>query len=561
MKHFNCKTCSFFKNMMLKNRFYCLLLLISFFSFSTKAQYAPIREMRGVWIATVVNIDYPSVNTADDNTLKADWIRLIDKHKAMGINALFVQIRPMADAFYKSSLVPWSVYLTGKAGNPPNNGFDPLTFMIQAAHERGMEFHAWLNPYRASMDNPVVANFAENHVLKAHPDWCIFYNKRYLMNPGLPIVRAHIVDVVSEIVRNYDIDAIHFDDYFYPYKNGSEVLNDDTTYQAYKGPFTNIEDWRRNNVDLLIYNLSKAIKQIKPRVQFGISPFGVWRNGNIDPEGSDTRAGLTCYDDLYADVRKWLREGWIDYVVPQVYWTMGFQIAEHERIVRWWAANSAGKPVYVGLGAYRVGQASNREQNWSDPSEIPRQIRLSRTVQNVKGSVYFSSKSLINNALGVSDSLKYNYYRYLALTPEVIKDVSALAIEPPEVRAITSEANGQVLLKWKLSMLATSNHPFQYIIYRFPWGQVDFTNGQNIIAIIPGDPNLRNELTFFDNQGNDTSLYAVIASDCFNYEIPKEGVNHTNKKPTKPTTTKPTTTTKKKRVPWWKSFWRRVFGK
>ena len=537
------------------NRFYSLLLLFSFFSISINAQYAPLREMRGVWIATVLNIDYPSVNTTDDNTLKTDWIRLIDKHKAMGINALYVQIRPMADAFYRSNLVPWSVFLTGQAGVPPNNGFDPLTFMIQAAHERGMEFHAWLNPYRASMDNPKVATFSENHVLRAHPDWCIFYNKRYLMNPGLPIVRAHIVDVVSEIVRNYDIDAIHFDDYFYPYKSGSEVLNDYATYTAYKGPFTNIEDWRRNNVDLLIYNLSKAIKQIKPRVQFGISPFGVWRNGYKDPEGSDTRAGLTCYDDLYADVRKWLREGWIDYVVPQVYWTMGFQIAEHERIVRWWAANSAGKPVYVGHGAYRVGEATNREQNWSDPSEIPRQIKLSRSVQNVQGSVYFSSKSLISNRLGVGDSLRYNYYRYTALTPEVIKDVSLLACEPPEVRAMTSEPNGRVLLKWKPSLLASRNQPFQYIIYRFPWGQVDFTNGQNIIAIIPGDPNLKNELTFFDNKGNDTNLYAVTASDCFNYQKPNEVVV----KPTKPPIT--TTTTKKKKTPWWKGFWRRVFGK
>ncbi len=534
-------------------RFYNFLLLFSFFSTSIKAQYAPLREMRGVWVATVLNIDYPSVNTTDENALKADWIRLIDTHKSMGINALYVQIRPMADAFYKSNLVPWSRFVTGQAGVAPNNGFDPLTFMIQTAHERGMEFHAWLNPYRASMDNPSIATFAENHVLRAHPEWCILYNKRYLMNPGLPLVRAHIIEVVSEIVRNYDIDAIHFDDYFYPYKNGSEVLNDFATYEAYRGPFTNIEDWRRNNVDLLIYNLSKTIKQIKPRVQFGISPFGVWRNGYKDPKGSDTKAGLSCYDDLYADVRKWLQEGWIDYVVPQVYWTMGFQIAEHERIVRWWAANSAGKPVYVGHGAYRVGEASTREQNWSDPSEIPRQIQLSRSVQNVKGSVYFSSKSLINNKLGISDSLRYNYYRYVALTPEVIKDITSLACEPPEIRAITSEPNGRVVLNWKPSMLTAQARPFQYIVYRFPWGQVDFTNGHNIIAILPSYPNMRNELIFMDVKGNATNLYAVTAADCINYEKPTDGIGQTS--------STSTPITKKKKVRWWKSFWRRVFGK
>jgi hypothetical protein len=266
---------------------------------------------------------------------------------------------------------------------------------------------------------------------------------------------------------------------------------------------------------------------------------------------------LTCYDDLYADVRKWCKEGWIDYVVPQVYWTIGFQIAEHEKIVRWWSANSSGKPVYVGHGAYRVGQASNREQNWSDPSEIPRQIQLSRTLKNVKGSVYFSSKSLINNALGVGDSLRLNYYRYPALTPEVVKDTTSLACEPPEIRAITSEANGRVMLKWKPSFMTTRRRPFQYIVYRFPWGKVDFTNGKNIIAIIPHKPNLANELTFYDNQGNETNLYAITVSDCTSTETPADDVVTLNKaKPPIPKITSPT-----KHVPWWKSFWKRAFGK
>ena len=541
-------------------RFHALFLLLAIFTHSLKAQYAPKREMRGVWIATVLNIDYPSVNTSNSAVLRNDWIQLIDKHKAMGINALYVQVRPMADAFYQSNLVPWSKFLTGLSGVGPDNNFDLLPFMIQTAHERGMEFHAWLNPYRASMDNPSIAAFPENHVLRAHPDWCILYNKRYLMNPGLPQVRQHILDVVAEIVQKYDVDAIHFDDYFYPYKNGNEVLNDFSTFEIYRGQFNNIDDWRRNNIDLLIYNLSKTIKQIKPRVQFGISPFGVWRNGYKDPEGSDTRAGLTCYDDLYADVRKWCREGWIDYVVPQIYWTMGFQIAEHEKIVRWWSANSAGKPVYVGHGAYRVGQASNREQNWSDPSEIPRQIKLSRSVPNVKGSVYFSSKSLINNALGVGDSLRFNYYRYPALTPEIIKDTSSLACEPPEIRAITSEQNGRVILKWKPSMMERRKKPFQYLIYRFENGRVDFTNGRNIIAIIPHAPNLANELTYFDNKGNETNLYSITVSDCSSHESGNGEVVSLNKQKTQPPLT-PTVQQPAKRVSWWKSFWRRAFGR
>jgi uncharacterized lipoprotein YddW (UPF0748 family) len=546
--------------MMHSNRLFSLFLLFSFLSYSLKAQFAPKREMRGVWIATVLNIDYPSVNTTSEYVLKQDWIKLIDQHKAMGINALFVQVRPMADAFYKSDLVPWSRYLTGQSGFAPDNNFDPLTFMIQTAHERGMEFHAWLNPYRASMDNPSISSFAENHVLRAHPDWCIFYNKRYIMNPGLPQVRAHITDVVAELVRKYDIDAIHFDDYFYPYKNGNEVFNDFSTYEAYRGNIPNIEDWRRNNINLLIYNLSKTIKQIKPRVQFGISPFGVWRNSSKDPEGSDTRAGITCYDDLYADVRKWCREGWIDYVVPQVYWTIGFQIAEHERIARWWSANSAGKPIYIGHAAYRVGEASSREPNWSNTSEIPRQIQLSRSLKNVKGSVYFSSKSLISNRLGISDSLRLNYYRYAALTPDVIKDTTSLVCEPPEIRAITSEQNGRVILKWKPSMMTAKRHPFQYLVYRFPWGQVDFTNARNIIAIIPHDPKMPNELTFYDNKGEETSLYAITVSDCNSIETPADDLATLNKQNQKQKTQPPAKKVTQ-RVGWWKSFWRRAFGK
>ena len=199
--------------------FFLTLFLLSF---NATAQYNPKREMRGVWVATVLNIDYPASPATDENYLKETWIRLIDKHKAMGINALFVQIRPMADALYPSNLVPWSRFLTGQSGTAPSNNFDPLAFMIASAHERGMEFHAWLNPYRVSMDNPNVATFAPNHVLKAHPDWCIFYNKRYIMNPGLPEVRSHINQVITEIITNYQVDGIHFDDYFYTDRNNRQ---------------------------------------------------------------------------------------------------------------------------------------------------------------------------------------------------------------------------------------------------------------------------------------------------------------------------------------------------
>ncbi len=495
-----------------------LTIFIVLSSLALKAQAIPKRELRGVWIASVLNIDYPSVPTTSDYVLKEEWIKLIDKHKALGINALYVQIRPSSDAFYKSDIVPWSRYLTGQSGTAPMNDFDPLPFMIETAHERGMEFHAWLNPYRASMDNQDPSSFAPNHIMNQHPDWCFKYGKRYILNPGIPEVRDHVNQIVAEIVSKYNVDGIHFDDYFYPYKIAGEGFPDSKTFQQFNNGFTNIEDWRRNNVDLLIYNLSKTIKKINPRVQFGISPFGVWRNNNRDPEGSATQAGLTCYDDLYADVRKWLREDWIDYVTPQVYWQIGFSIADHATIVKWWVDNSAGKPIYIGLGAYRVGQQSTREPAWTDPAEIGRQIRYSRTFKQVKGVVYFSSKSLTSNLLGIGDTLANNYYRFPAVPPEVIKDTSLLECDAPELRNVIAE-NGQTIIRWKASRKTQKRQPFQYIVYRFDNGNVDFTNGRNILTLIPYDSK---NLTYLDKNvvNEDLYTYAVTVVDCQHHETP-----------------------------------------
>ena len=539
--------------------FFTLIFTLFSFNLSLFAQYTPDTEMRGVWVASVLNIDYPSYGTTNENTLQNDWIQIIDKHKALGINALFVQIRPTADAFYPSDIVPWSRYLTGRSGVAPANGFDPLAFMIETAHQRGMAFHAWLNPYRVSMDGQTGASFAPNHVLNAHPDWCMLYNKRYILNPGLPEVRAHITDVVAEIVSKYNVDGVHFDDYFYPYKNGNETIKDYDAFQKYGQGFSNVDDWRRNNVDLMISNLSQTIKSIKPNVQFGISPFGVWRNGYRDPEGSDTRAGLTCYDDLYADVRKWMRENWVDYVIPQIYWTVGFSIADHDKIARWWSDNASGKTIYIGHGAYRVGQGSNREPNWSDPNEIPRQIRLARSLPYVRGSVFFSSKSLIANPLGMSDSLRLNYYRYPAAPPGSnfsINNTSLMACEPPEVRPIMSQAGGKVLIRWQPSQLALRRTPFQYIIYRFADGRVDYTNAHNIIAILPS--NGKTEMTFFDAKAGSNNLYAVTVSDCLNNETSPTTVVSMNP-PVLPRLDPERA--KRKHVSWFKSFWRRAFGK
>jgi uncharacterized lipoprotein YddW (UPF0748 family) len=522
---------NFFQN---KRTVLLVYLLVFLFQTLLLAQTAPKRELRGVWIASVLNIDYPSVKSTSEWVLKEEWIKLLEKHKAMGMNALFVQIRPVADAFYPSAIVPWSSYLSGQSGVAPSNNFDPLAFMIASAHGYGFEFHAWLNPYRASMDNQTSADFAPNHVMRAHPEWCVRYGKRFVLNPGLPEVRAHFNDVIAEIVQKYDVDGIHFDDYFYPYKIANELFADGSTYQKYGAGFQNLDDWRRNNVDLMVAGVSKLIKKIKPRVQFGISPFGVWRNADKDPEGSKTQAGLTCYDDLYADVRKWLRTDWIDYVAPQVYWNIGFQVAEFKTIVKWWADNSAGKTIYVGLGAYRIGTTSSKEVAWQDPAEIGRQIGFSRSMKGVKGAIFFSSKSLINNPLGIIDTLSNKYFSSPSLTPQVVKDTMLLACESPEMRDVTVN-NGEVILRWKPSMTTQRRYPFQYIIYRFENGNIDFTNGKNILARVPCDSK---HLEYFDKTIEEglAYTYAVTVVDIQNQESPAETLHEIGqiKKPKSP---------------------------
>ena len=528
------------------------------------AQYAaPKPELRGVWIATVTNIDFPTMPSTDDNYLRDAWIQLIDKHKALGINTLFVQIRPTADAFYPSNLVPSSRYLTGQSGLAPANSFDMLAFMIETTHERGMQFHAWLNPYRVSMDHPNKASFAPNHVLRAHPEWCIFYNKQYILNPGLPEVRAHMNDVMTEIVSRYAVDGIHFDDYFYPYKVKNETFNDYSTFKKYQSGFSNIEDWRRNNVDLLISELSQTIKRLRPTVQFGISPFSVWRNSSRDPEGSATRAGVTCYDDLYADVRKWLRAGWIDYVVPQAYRAIGDNLIDHAVIMKWWSDNAAGKNIYTGHGTYRVGESSGNERSWRNPNEIPRQIRLARSLPNVYGSVHFSSKSLLKNALGISDSLRLNYYRYPSASSEIytsspIASTTFSLFEPYEIRTLMADKDGKVEIRWRQSSLNSQQRPFQYIVHRFKNGQVDFQNGQNIIGILP--PNT-NEYIFYESKSNSSYQYSVTVSECVNANtvLQAEAVEKT--KPKVDPSVLSTTKAPRKHRRWFGSFWRRVFGR
>ncbi|HJS56311.1 MAG TPA: family 10 glycosylhydrolase [Chitinophagaceae bacterium] len=370
-------------------------------------------EFRGVWIASVDNIDWPPKGMISPDSQRTEFIRQLELHKQNGMNAVIVQVRPAADAFYPSPFEPWSQWLTGIQGQPPSPYYDPLAFMITETHKRGMEFHAWCNPYRADFKIGA-SSIAPNHVTKIHPEWFLSYGDKKYFDPASKQVQHYVVKVIADIVHRYDIDAIHMDDYFYPYRIAGKEFPDEESYKKAKSKLSR-DDWRRSNVDTIIKMLSGAIKKEKFWVQFGISPFSVWRNRDKDQRGSDSKAGQTNYDDLYADILLWLKEKWVDYVAPQLYLEIGHDKIDYVKMLDWWSKNSYGRNLYIGLGIYRSG--SNTA--WKNPNELPNQIKLLRQYSNVQGSIYFSSKSFNNNPNGWNDSLRNNYYKLPAKIPEM----------------------------------------------------------------------------------------------------------------------------------------------
>ena len=363
------------------------------------------QNMRGVWVSTVYNLDWPSSGSYGNvERQKQEYVQLLDELQAMGMNAVFVQVRPAADALYPSSLVPWSKFLTGTQGKDP--GYDPLAFMIEETHRRGMQFHAWFNPFRATTDART-DTLAANHVAQQHPEWIVKSGGKLYINPGIPEARQHIIATIMEVVNRYEIDGVHLDDYFYP-SNGE--FPDDAAYQAYGiASFASKADWRRYNINQFVQLLDQSIKNVKPQVQFGISPFGVWRNIADDQTGSDTKAGVTAYDNMYADVRTWIRHGWIDYVTPQIYWSLSFAPARYDKLVTWWSNEVRGTDValYIGHAPYKLGTA---EAGWQNALEIINQLHYNTQHPEVKGSIFFSAKDLRKNPLGLIQELQNYYY-------------------------------------------------------------------------------------------------------------------------------------------------------
>jgi uncharacterized lipoprotein YddW (UPF0748 family) len=435
------------------------LLLMTGLTVSLHAKEYPKREMRAAWIATVENIDWPSSPLLSTEEQKAEMAELLDSVKAYNMNAIVFQIRPDADALYASELEPWSEWLTGKQGVAPSPWYDPLQFTIEECRKRGLDIHVWLNPYRA-VQNIDKGKSAPNHVSNTHPEWMLTYGRKKYFDPGIPEVRDHVANVVSDLVRRYDIDAIHMDDYFYPYKIAGQEFPDDNSFMRFGQDFSpqNKADWRRNNVNLIIKQLHDSIKSINPSVEFGISPFGVWRNKKDDPNGSDTRA-TTNYDDLYADILKWQNEKWIDYVTPQLYWFIGKEVADYAILAKWWAENNYGCNVYIGHALYLIDPAS-KDPSWRSSDEIIRQLTLNRSLPEIKGSMHYSAKFLKKNPMSLQENLLKEHYRYPALTP-VNPLVTPVIPGQPGEPAMQKEGN-DLVLSWQ-----KSENNSMYVIYRF----------------------------------------------------------------------------------------------
>ncbi|MFK0171288.1 glycoside hydrolase family 10 protein [Streptomyces sp. NPDC090306] len=372
-------------------------------------------EMRGVWLATASNRDWPSRPGLTADRQRAELIAHLDTAVARRLNTVVLQVRPAADALWPSPHEPWSQVLTGTQGGNP--GWDPLGTAVTEAHARGLHLHAWFNPFRVA-DHADPGRLAASHPARTHPGWVVPYGGRLYYDPGLPEVRDFVVEAMLDAVRRYPVDAVHFDDYFYPYPVPGQTFDDDDTYDRYGGGHPNRADWRRANIDALIRRTATGVREARPGTRFGVSPFGVWRNEATDPLGSDSRAGVQTYDDVYADTRRWVRESWIDYVVPQLYWNIGYGPADYAKLLDWWArtARGSGTALYLGEALYKAG-AAGQPAAWRDPAELSSHLELARGVPEAGGHVFFAATEVAADRNGAMARVVADHYGTAAPAP------------------------------------------------------------------------------------------------------------------------------------------------
>ncbi len=433
------------------------------------------REFRGAWIQCV-NEQFIGLGT---ERMQQILTYQLDELQRDGVNAIIFQVRPECDALYESKLEPWSRFLTGQQGKAPSPYWDPLQWMVEECHKRGMELHAWINPFRAK--TKTTGELSPMHIAVRRPDLYFPYDGLYILNPSKEANREWICRVAADIVRRYDIDGLHIDDYFYPYPAAGVAIPDHADYQTTGKGFASIGDWRRNNVNIFIHQLHDTIQNIKPWVKFGVSPFGIYRNQRSDPRNGSATNGLQNYDDLYADIIKWINEGWIDYSAPQLYWEIGNKAADYKTLIQWWNKHASNRPLFIGEDVERTAKYSDL----NDPrqNQMAAKYQLHADNENVGGTVLWYAKAAVDNIGNYGTLLRTNYWRTPALQPLMpfIDDKAPAA--PRKVKALWT-SDGYTLFWQAPKGKSWRDEAHRYVVYRFAKGEkIDISSPEHIVAI------------------------------------------------------------------------------
>ena len=456
-------------------RFTSLIILFCFqFLMLPTLSAAPKREFRGAWIQCV-NGQFVGLGTTKmQQTLSYQ----LDELQKDGVNAIIFQVRPECDALYESKIEPWSRFLTSKQGEAPSPYWDPLQWMITECHKRGMELHAWINPFRAK--TKVTNELASNNIVIKRPDLVFPYDGLYILNPAKQENRDYICTVAADIIRRYDIDGLHIDDYFYPYPVAGLPIPDQQDFVNDPKGFNNIGDWRRNNVNLFIEQLHDTIQSIKPWVKFGVSPFGIYRNKRNDPNGSNTN-GLQNYDELYADVLLWENNGWFDYCVPQLYWEIGHKAADYETLIHWWNENANSRPLYIGEDIERT--IKHTDPNNPSQNQMQAKYKLHEEMENVKGTVLWYAKAAVDNVGNYGTMLRNHYWRYPALQPLMPFIDETRPGKPKKIKPVWT-SDGYTLFWQAPKNKSWKDESVKYVVYRFDNKEkINIDDPSHIVAI------------------------------------------------------------------------------
>lgn len=481
---------------MKRNIFLAFILLLAGIQ---EMQSQEKREFRGAWVQCV-NGQFLGLGK---DGMQQMLTRQLDEMNKDGVNAIIFQVRAECDALYASPYEPWSRFLTGQQGKAPQPYWDPLAWMVSECHKRGMELHAWINPYRAK--TKTTNTLASNHIAIRKPGAVFAYDNQLILNPGQPENREYICKIASDIVRRYDVDGFHIDDYFYPYPAAGQAIPDDQEYALYGNGIKDRGDWRRYNVNLFMKQLCDSIHNVKPWVKFGVSPFGIYRNKSNSPAGSNTK-GLQNYDDLYADVLLWVNNGWVDYCAPQLYWQIGHPAADYDELIRWWDSHAANRPLYIGEDVERTVKYADPQD--ANSHQLKAKRRLHREMRHVNGTVLWYAKSFCDNIGNYASAMRTGYWKYPALQPKMPFIDSKAPKKPKHVMPVW--ANGDYVLFWQAPKAKKwADEAVRYVVYRFDKGERINTEDPSKIVAITSDCHYK--LPYAD--GRTRYTYVVTAVD------------------------------------------------